>query len=447
MDTGDTAWVLVSSALVMFMTPGLALFYGGMVRAKNVLGTLMHSVFALGLVSVLWVLVAYTLAFGDSQGGLIGGFEFAGFADVGAEPNELFSTTIPHVLFATFQLMFAIITPALITGAFAERIKFWAYVLFTGLWLLLVYAPIAHWVFHPDGWLRKLGALDFAGGTVVHINAGIAALAAVLVIGKRRGFGKEAFVPHNLTLTVLGTGILWFGWFGFNAGSALGANALAATAFIATNLGAAAGACGWALVDSLKGGKATTLGVASGAVAGLVAITPAAGFVGPMGALAIGLAGGMLCAYAVRLKFKLGYDDALDVVGVHLVGGIAGSLLLGIFADLSYNEFGRDGLLAGGGLGLLGDQLLAVVATLAYSFVVSYGLLKLIDVVVGARVTEDDEVAGLDVAQHSEAGYAFAEGGGLTMATSTPAHGGALTMSAAPSAPTGSPATQGGEAR
>jgi Amt family ammonium transporter len=432
MDTGDTAWVLVSSALVMFMTPGLALFYGGMVRAKNVLGTLMHSVFALGLVSVLWVLVAYTLAFGDSQGGLIGGFDFAGFKDVGAEPNELFSTTIPHVLFATFQLMFAIITPALITGAFAERIKFWAYAAFIALWLLVVYAPIAHWVFHPDGWLRQLGALDFAGGTVVHINAGIAALAAVLVIGKRKGFGKEAFVPHNLTLTVLGTGILWFGWFGFNAGSALGANGLAASAFIATNLGAAAGACGWALVDALKGGKATTLGVASGAVAGLVAITPAAGFVGPMGAVAIGLAGGILCAYAVRLKFKVGYDDALDVVGVHLVGGIVGSLLLGVFGDLSYNEFGRDGLLAGGGLGLLGDQLIAVAATLAYSFVISFGLLKLIDVAIGARVTEEDEVAGLDVAQHSEAGYTFAEGGGLAMSTSTPAvaHESAVRMSA-----------------
>jgi Amt family ammonium transporter len=442
MDTGDTAWVLVSSALVMFMTPGLALFYGGMVRAKNVLGTLMHSVFALGLVSVLWVLVAYTLAFGDSQGGLIGGFDFAGFSDVGAEPNELFSTTIPHVLFATFQLMFAIITPALITGAFAERIKFVAYALFIAAWLLLVYAPVAHWVFHPDGWLRKLGALDFAGGTVVHINAGIAALAAVLVIGKRKGFGKEAFVPHNLTLTVLGTGILWFGWFGFNAGSALGANGLAASAFIATNLGAAAGACGWALVDALKEGKATTLGVASGAVAGLVAITPAAGFVGPMGAVAIGLGGGILCAYAVRLKFKLGYDDALDVVGVHLVGGIVGSLLLGVFGDLSYNEFGRDGLLAGGGLGLLGDQLLAVVATLVYSFVVSFGILKVIDVAIGARVTEEDEIAGLDVAQHSETGYTFAEGGGLAMSIAAPAapNESVVTMSA-PVRPQGAEAT------
>jgi Amt family ammonium transporter len=444
MDTGDTAWVLVSSALVMFMTPGLALFYGGMVRAKNVLGTLMHSVFALGLVSVLWVLVAYTLAFGDSQGGLIGGFDFLGFADVGGAPNEAFSATIPHVLFATFQLMFAIITPALITGAFAERMKFWAYVLFTALWLLLVYAPIAHWVFHPDGWLRQLGALDFAGGTVVHINAGIAALAAVLVIGKRKGFGREAFVPHNLPLTVLGTGILWFGWFGFNAGSALGANGLAASAFIATNLGAAAGACGWALVDAMKGGKATTLGVASGAVAGLVAITPAAGYVGPLGAVGIGLAGGIFCAYAVRLKFKLGYDDALDVVGVHLVGGIVGSLLVGVFADLAYNEFGRDGLLAGGGLGLLGDQLLAVVATLAYSFIVSYVLLRVIHATMGARVTEEDEVAGIDVAQHSEAGYSFAEGGGLSMsATAAAPESAPLKVSTAP-AP--APVPQGGEA-
>ncbi|HEY7873973.1 MAG TPA: ammonium transporter [Actinomycetota bacterium] len=440
MDTGDTAWVLVSTALVMFMTPGLALFYGGMVRAKNVLGTLMHSVFALGLVSVLWVALGYTLAFGDSQGGLIGGFDFTGFSGVGAAPNPLFSTTIPHVLFATFQLMFAIITPALITGAFAERMKFWAYVLFTAAWLLVVYAPIAHWVFHPDGWLRKLGALDFAGGTVVHINAGIAALAAVLVVGKRKGFGREAFVPHNLTLTVLGTGILWFGWFGFNAGSALGANGLAASAFLATNLGAAAGACGWAIVDSLKEGKATTLGVASGAVAGLVAITPAAGFVGPMGAIAIGLAGGLVCAYAVRLKFRLGYDDALDVVGVHLVGGIVGSLLVGVFADLSYNEFGRDGLIAGGGVGLLGDQLLAVAATLAYSFIASFALLKIIDAVIGVRVTEEEEVAGLDLAQHSEAGYAFAEGGGLTMSTVP------VAPATAPIKVSTAPATQGGEA-
>src|ERR671915_1656777 len=280
MNTGDTAFVLVASALVMFMTPGLALFYGGMVRAKNVLGTLMQSVFALGLVSVLWVLIGYTLAFGPDKGGLIGGLDFLGFSGVGAEPNGDLAGTIPHSLFAVFQMMFAIITPALITGAFAERMKFSGYVAFTALWLLLVYSPLAHWVWAPGGWIRELGALDFAGGTVVHINAGVAALAAALIVGKRKGFGKNAIIPHNLTMTVLGTGILWFGWFGFNAGSALAANGLAASAFLATNLGAAAGACGWAIMESMKDRKSTTLGVASGAVSGLVAITPAAGFVG-----------------------------------------------------------------------------------------------------------------------------------------------------------------------
>jgi ammonium transporter, Amt family len=424
MNSGDTAWVLGASALVMFMTPGLALFYGGMVRAKNVLGTLMQSVFALGLVSILWVLIGYTLAFGPSKGGIIGGLDYLGFADVGAQPNPLFAATIPHVAFAIFQMMFAIITPALITGAFAERMKFWGYVAFTALWLVLVYAPVAHWVFDPEGWIHELGALDFAGGTVVHINAGIAALAAVLVIGKRRGFGREAFGPHNLGLTILGTGILWFGWFGFNAGSALAANGLASSAFLATNLGAAAGACGWAIVDSLKETKPTTLGVASGAVAGLVAITPAAGYVGAMGAIAIGLAGGIVCGYAVRLKFRFGYDDALDVVGVHLIGGMVGSLLTGIFADLSINAAGRDGLAAGGGLGLLGDQIIAVGVTLVYSFVVSYVLLKLVDATIGLRVSEEEEIAGLDISQHSETGYSFAEGGGLSMSAASAGQGG-----------------------
>jgi ammonium transporter, Amt family len=412
MNTGDTAFVLVSSALVMFMTPGLALFYGGMVRAKNVLGTLMQSMFALGLVSVLWVLIGYTLAFGPDKGGLIGGLDFLGFSGVGATPNADLAPTIPHSLFATFQLMFAIITPALITGAFAERMKFTGYVAFTAGWLLLVYAPLAHWVWAPGGWIRELGALDFAGGTVVHINAGIAALVAVLVIGKRKGFGKEAFVPHNLTLTILGTGILWFGWFGFNAGSALGANGLASSAFLATNIGAAAGAVGWALVDGMKEGKSTTLGVASGAVAGLVAITPAAGFVSPVSAIAIGLIAGVVCAYAVRLKFRLGYDDSLDVVGVHMVGGMVGALLTGIFADLAINDAGADGLVNGGGFALLGKQVVAVGATIGFSFLVTFILLKVVQATVGLRVTEDDEVAGVDLAQHAEAGYAFTEGTG-----------------------------------
>ena len=413
LDTGDTAWVLASSALVLFMTPGLALFYGGMVRAKNVLGTLMHSVFAMGLVSVLWVLVGYTIAFGPSVGGLIGGFDFLGFSGVGADPHPAgLGATIPHSTFATFQMMFAIITPALITGAFAERMKFTGYVAFMAAWLLLVYAPVAHWVWHPDGWLFKLGALDFAGGTVVHINAGVAALAAILVIGKRKGFGKEAFVPHNLTMTILGTGILWFGWFGFNAGSALGANGLAGSAFLATNLGAAAGACGWALMEARKGGKATTLGVASGAVAGLVAITPPAGFVGPMAAIAIGLIAGVICSWAVGLKYKLGYDDSLDVVGVHLVGGIVGSLLVGVFADVAYNEFGADGLLAGGGLELLGKQTIGVLATLAFSFVATILIVKVVDATIGLRVTEEDELSGLDLTQHSEVGYSLTESSG-----------------------------------
>ena len=405
------------------MTPGLALFYGGMVRAKNVLGTLMQSFFAMGLMSILWVVIGYSLAFGPDVGGLIGGLDFVGFSGVSsdsAHPAGL-GATIPHSLFALFQMMFAIITPALITGAFAERIKFSGYILFMSLWLLLVYAPVAHWVWHPDGWLFKLGALDFAGGTVVHINAGMAALAAIIVIGKRRGFGKEAFVPHNLTLTLLGTGILWFGWFGFNAGSALGANGLAASAFLATNLGAAAGACGWALMESRKDRKATTLGVASGAVAGLVAITPASGYVGPMGAIAIGLIGGLVCSWAVGLKFRLGYDDSLDVVGVHMVGGIVGALLTGIFSTAAINEFGADGLLAGGGFTLLGKQVLAVGVTLAFAFVVTMLIAKLVDATVGLRVTEEDEVTGLDLSQHSEVGYSLSESSGSSMSP-VPAH-------------------------
>jgi ammonium transporter, Amt family len=437
MDTGDTAFVLISSGLVMFMTPGLAIFYGGMVRAKNVLATLMQSMFTLGLVSLLWVLIGYTLAFGPDVGGLIGGLDYVGLLGVGQEPNADLAATIPHLAFALFQMMFAIITPALITGAFAERMKFWGYVAFTALWLVLIYAPLAHWVWAPGGWIRELGALDFAGGTVVHINAGIAALCAALVVGKRRGFGREAILPHNLTLTVLGTGILWFGWFGFNAGSALGANGLAASAFLTTNLGAAAGACGWAALEAIRGSRATTLGVASGAVAGLVAITPASGFVGPLAAIVIGLAAGLICAFAVGLKFRFGYDDSLDVVGVHLVGGIIGALLTGIFADIAVNPAGADGLLFGGGLTLLAKQLLAVGVTLAFSFVATLLVLKLVDATVGLRVRDEDEIAGLDVSQHSEVGYAFQEGGG---ATTSPHVGGPTAQ------PSGVSVAQGGEA-
>jgi ammonium transporter, Amt family len=439
-DTGDTAFILVSAGLVMFMTPGLALFYGGMVRAKNVLATLMHSMFALGLMSILWVLIGYTLAFGPDKGGLIGGLDYIGFSGVGVEPNPDLAATIPHSLFATFQMMFAVITPALISGAFAERMKFSGYALFTGLWLILVYAPVAHWVWAPGGWIRELGALDFAGGTVVHINAGIAALVAAVVVGKRKGFGKEAFVPHNLPLTILGTGILWLGWFGFNAGSALGANGLAASAFLATNLGAAGGALGWALVDARKERKSTTLGVASGAVAGLVAITPGAGFVGPLPAIAIGLIGGVICAYAVSLKFRWGYDDSLDVVGVHFVGGLTGALLTGIFADTAINEAGFDGLLYGGGLDLLGKQVVAIAVTIAFSFIVTYGILKLVQATVGLRVSEDEEFGGVDLGQHAESAYQFAEGsGGLSISEGSAAHS---------HAPSGAAirVTQGGEA-
>jgi Amt family ammonium transporter len=435
MDTGDTAFILICAALVMFMTPGLALFYGGMVRAKNILGTLMQSVFALGIVSVLWVLIGYTIAFGPDVGGLFGNLDFLGFKDVGAEPNADLAGTIPHNAFATFQMMFAIITPALITGAFAERMKFTGYVAFISAWLILVYAPVAHWVW-GGGWIGDLGVLDFAGGTVVHINAGVAALAAILVIGKRKGFGKEAFVPHSLHLTVLGAGILWFGWFGFNAGSALAADGIAASAFLATNLGAAAGACGWALMDQFKERKSTTLGVASGAVAGLVAITPAAGFVGPLSAIAIGLAGGVICAYAVGLKFRFGYDDSLDVVGVHLVGGLVGALLTGVFADTIINEGGADGLIAGGGLALLGKQFVGVGGTIVFSFVASYAIAKIVDVTIGLRVTEEEEIVGLDLAQHSEAGYAFTEGGGGLTVPAPPAPA-AVTSSSAVRVPQG----------
>jgi Amt family ammonium transporter len=439
MNTGDTAFVLVSSALVMFMTPGLAIFYGGMVRAKNVLATLMQSVFALGLVSMLWVLVGYTLAFGPDKGGIIGGLDYIGFAGVGQQPNPDLAPTIPHIAFAVFQMMFAIITPALITGAFAERMKFSGYVAFTGLWLLLVYAPIAHWVWAPGGWIRELGALDFAGGTVVHINAGIAALAAILVIGKRKGFGKDAIVPHNLTLTILGMGVLWFGWFGFNAGSALGANGLAAAAFLATNLGAAAGAVGWALAETLRDRRATTLGVASGAVAGLVAITPAAGFVGPLAAIAIGLAGGLVCSWAVGLKFRFGYDDSLDVVGIHMVGGIIGALLVGVFADAAINEAGADGLLFGGGAALIAKQALAVIVTLAFSAGMTWVVVKFVEATIGLRVSAREETSGLDLVEHAEVGYALTEGGGFVTSE------GDVQEEAAP-APSGSVVLRGGEA-
>jgi ammonium transporter, Amt family len=407
MNSGDTAFVLVSAALVMFMIPGLALFYGGMVRAKNVLATVMQSFFALGLVSVLWVLVGYTLAFGPDVDHLIGNLSYLGFNGVGQSPNLALVPTIPHLAFAAFQLFFAAITPALITGAFAERMKFSAFTLFTSLWLLLVYAPLAHWVWAPGGWIHNLGALDFAGGTVVHISAGLAGLAGAIVLGPRLKLKEVASTPHNLPLTMLGAGMLWFGWFGFNAGSALAANGLAASAFIATNTAAGAAMLGWALVDRLKHRRVTTLGAVSGAVAGLVAITPAAGFVNPLASVVIGLVAGIGCAYAVDIKIRTGFDDALDVVGVHAVGGIIGALLIGVFAQTVVNPAASNGLLAGGGFTLLGKQAIAVAAACIYSFCGSWLLLKLTDLLVGLRVTSKDEHSGLDIAQHEEAGYVF----------------------------------------
>ena len=418
-DAGDTAWVLMSAALVLFMTPGLAFFYGGMVRAKNILAMLMQNMFCMGIVSVLWVLVGASLAFGDDLGGgLVGNLGLAGLDDVDLIPGfvddaGVSSLTIPPLLFLAYQLMFAIITPALITGATADRLKFGGYVLFIALWAVLVYAPLAHWVFSPNGWLFKLGALDFAGGTVVHINAGIAALVLVLVIGKRRGWPRDAMPPHSLPLTMLGTGILWFGWFGFNAGSALGANGLAAQAFFNTHVAAAAGMCAWLLVEKLRDGHATTLGAASGAVAGLVAITPCAGFVTAGPALAIGAAAGAICLLAIKLKTRFGYDDALDVVAVHLVGGILGSLLLGVFANAEVNEAGANGLFNGGGGTLLGKQLVAVLATIAFSGILTFVIAKVVQATVGLRVNHDDEAAGLDTTEHAETGYNLTELGSM----------------------------------
>ncbi len=411
MNGADTAFVLVSAALVMLMTPGLALFYGGMVRSKNVLGTLMQNFIMLAVVGVLWALYGYSLAFGPDVGHFIGNLDWVGLRGVGFEPYKAYSETIPHQTFMIYQAMFAIITPALITGAFAERLKFSTFLVFMVIWSTIVYNPVAHWVWGDGGWLKNLGALDFAGGTVVHINAGVAALAAALVIGPRKGFagygnGTEAFIPHNLPMTILGAGLLWFGWFGFNAGSALGANALASSAFTATHLATCAATLSWLGAEWIHRGKPTTLGAASGAVAGLVAITPASGYVGPMSAIVIGLIAGVICYLAVLAKPKLGYDDSLDVVGVHCVGGIVGALLTGLFASKLVNPAGGDGLFFGNP-GQLVTQIIAVGVTIIYSFVISYGLFWILDKTMGLRVEVDDEVAGLDISQHQETGYSL----------------------------------------
>jgi ammonium transporter, Amt family len=407
-NAGDTAWVLGAAALVMFMTPGLALFYGGMVRAKNVLGMLMQNFFCLGLISVIWAALTYSLAFsGDNK--WIGNLDLAWLRDAATTSPTGFQLSIPPLVFLAFQLMFAIITPALITGAIADRMRFSAWVWFIGLWAILVYAPVAHWVFSPSGWLFKRGALDFAGGTVVHINAGIAALAAVFLLGRRRGWPGHPMPPHALPFTLIGAGILWFGWFGFNAGSALKGDGIAAQALVNTHMAAAAAMLSWLAVERLRTGHATTLGAASGLVAGLVAITPCAGFVGGMAPIYIGLIAGGVCALAVSLKFKFGYDDSLDVVGVHLVGGLVGSLLLGFFADAAINPAGADGVFLGGGFGLFGEQVLAVAATMVWSFAVTFGIVFVLSKVLpgGIRVSEEDEDTGLDLSQHSETGYAL----------------------------------------
>lgn len=401
---GDTAWILVSSALVLAMTaPGLALFYGGLVRSKNVLGTIMHSYVILCLVSLIWVLWGYSLAFGPDKGGVIGSLDWAGLSGVGFEPHPSYGPTIPHQAFMVFQMMFAAITPALITGSFAERIRFSALLLFALLWSIFIYCPLAHWIW-GGGWLSKLGALDFAGGAVVHISSGISALVCALVLGRRRGYGTEYMAPHSLPLTLLGTGLLWFGWFGFNAGSALGANAVAVGAFVATHTAAATAALVWVVVEWLHRGKPTVLGLATGAVAGLATVTPAAGYISPWSAMMIGLAAGSLCYFAIVWKSKFGYDDSLDVVGIHGVGGIVGILATGLFASKAVNPAGADGLLFGHAA-QFGIQALTVGATALFSLVGTYIILKLVDGLTGLRVSSEEEAMGLDLSQHNERAY------------------------------------------
>ncbi len=403
MNNGDIAFMLIATAMVMLMTPGLALFYGGLVRSKNVLATIMHSIICLGVVSVIWVFYGYSLAFAPDIGGFIGSLQFVGLHGVGLTPGP-YADNIPDLLFCAFQLMFAIITPALISGAIAERMKFSAYLLFIILWCSIVYFPVCHWVW-GGGWLGKMGALDFAGGTVIHINSGVAALVAAIMLGRRRGWGKESFHPHNLPMTILGAGLLWFGWFGFNAGSALSAGKVATLAFFTTQVATGAAVLSWLIAEWLVQGKPTTLGAVSGALAGLVAITPAAGFVGPLSAVIIGLVAGALCYFAVLAKSKLGYDDALDVVGVHGVGGVWGALATGLFASVAVNADGANGLFFGNAHQFV-VQLVGVVAVIAYSATCTWIILKIVDLLVGGiRVSEENEMQGLDISQHSEIGY------------------------------------------
>jgi Amt family ammonium transporter len=406
MNTGDTVFVIISAALVMLMTPGLALFYGGMVRNKNVLGTIMQIFIILGVISIEWVLWGYSMSFGPDHGHIIGGLEWFGLRGVGMEPSATYGTTVPHLAFMIFQCMFAVITPALIAGAFAERMKFSAFLIFTLLWATIVYNPLCHWVWAAGGWLLGLGAMDFAGGTVVHISSGVSALAAAIVIGRRKGFGSTPYIPHNVPMTITGAALLWFGWFGFNAGSALAANGLAANAFVVTHVASAAAALTWILMEGLHRGKPTTLGAASGAVAGLVAITPGSGFVGPMSAIIIGGLAGIICYGGIMLKSKLGYDDSLDVVGIHGVGGTWGALATGLFASKAINPAGFDGLFFGNP-GQLWIQFISVAVTMIFAFSMTFIILKAIDLVIGLRVSEEEEEKGMDISLHNETGYSL----------------------------------------
>ena len=402
MESGDLAWMLTSTALVVFMVPGLALFYGGMVRSKNVLNMLMMNVYCIGIVPIVWVLVAYSLGNSPDGDGFLGGDWIGNLDAVGLKG---LSGDTESLVFVAFLMTFASITPALISGAVADRLKFSAWVLFVPVWLVLVYSPVTYWVY--SGWQHADGALDFAGGTAIHVNAGVAALAFVVVLGRRKGWPTEAMPPHDMPMVMIGTAILWFGWFGFNAGSAGAANGQAVQALLNTFLAAAAGMIGWLVVEKLKDGHATTLGAASGIVAALVAITPAAGYVGGMAGIAFGLAGGALCCLALSLKARFGFDDSLDVVGIHGVGGVVGGLMLGLFADASAIPGGGfdDGLFFGGGLELLGDQALALGSVIVFSFAVTWLIVKAIDAVIGLRVDEEHEVIGLDQSLHAESAY------------------------------------------
>jgi Amt family ammonium transporter len=403
MNTGDTAFLLLSAALVMLMTPGLALFYAGMVRSKNALGTIMQSFIIIGVISLEWILWGYSMSFGPDKWGIIGSLEWFGLQGVALTPHPVYASTVPHQVFMIYQCMFAVITPALITGAFAERMKFGPFLIFTLLWATFVYNPLAHWIW-GGGWLASLGALDFAGGVAVHLSSGVAALAAAIILGKRRGYGSEELKPHNLPLTLLGAGILWFGWFGFNAGSALSAGMIAGSAFVATHIAGTTGALAWIAMEWKVTGKATTLGAASGAIAGLATVTPASGFVSPLSAAAIGILAGVFCYLGIQAKNKLGYDDSLDVVGIHGVGGIIGLLAIGFLASVAVNPGGANGLLYGN-LSQLGIQCIAILATIIYTFIVTYILLKVVDKLFGLRVQEGDEISGLDLSQHDETAY------------------------------------------